>query len=77
MIEMLSQIDIPFHIIYTRFPYRNVSPSKVLSTNSITKLFNIHIEKLKEYNTEFLSEQEILQTILKNFERNSIYVESN
>ena len=65
--DLCSQINVPFYVLYTNSEYRNISAHNVLFTNTLKQFFKIPKDNLYEYDTKQYSEESILDEILKGF----------
>ena len=65
--ELVSTFPIQKHIIYPYFKYEPITPKNMIKSYSITTYPEVDKDKIFEYDTEKLSEDEIIEKIIRSF----------
>ncbi len=67
LLELFSSINIPKHILYTWHKFHKVSPENMIKSSSLNHYPMVDSKTVFEYNTDELSEDEIIEKIKKGF----------
>ena len=67
LLELLSNLNIPKHILYTNEKHFNISPSRMIDIYSLKNYPMVNSNTVAEYDTSVISHQNIIDKIVEEF----------